>query len=380
MASLISVYEPKVQPKRYDAFGGDILNDYLRIFKIECLLEMMDVWLDQLQAIPIITKNLRIPLVTHVTVNSSPLSPFLSRFLAQSDYIVCPSRFVYNEVTSVFARDIYQIEHGVDTNIFKPLPDGIKQETKRKLKIEDKEFVILTVMRNKSPLQKNFPALFHAWKMLLEEEPILKSKGVLLCLSDPFEVGSTNLVLLRDRAGLRDFVKFVWAKPTGDGSSLELTYEGDSNGICHNANINFSAQEMSKLYNVGDLFALSSFGESFNLPCLESMACGLPQISAAHTTGPELVGEPKTGLLVDVCATIDNPLITSQWIINPLSLGNCMRTLYTDEKLRKECSTNALNFAKTLSWDKIIPKWISLFDKVDSDMMKVDYNKMRLGI
>jgi len=340
----------------------------------------MDVWLDQLAFLTRVTKELRIPLVTHVTVNSSPLSPFLSRFLAESDYIVCPSKFVFNEVTQVFAKDIYQIGHGVDTNVYRPMPE-IKEETKRKLKIEDKEFVLLSVMRNKSPLQKNFPALFHAWKMMLEEEQILKRKGIMLCLSDPFEVGSTNLMLLRDRAGLRDFVKFIWTKPTEDKTSLEMTFEGDPNGFVHNANCNLSSNEMAKLYNVADLFVLSSFGESFNLPSLESMACGIPQVAAKHTTGFELVSEPKTGLLADVSATIDNPLITSQWVINPFSLGNCMKTLYTDEKLRKECGKNALEFAKNFEWkEKIIPKWVKLFDKVDSDMSQTDYNKMRLGI
>jgi glycosyltransferase involved in cell wall biosynthesis len=255
-----------------------------------------------------------------------------------------------------------------------------KDEIKKILKIEDKKFVLLTVMRNKSPLQKNFPALFQAWKSMLLSHPELQKNGVLLCLTDPLEVGSTRLDMLRDRTGLKDFVKFIWAKPTKDYSSIEMTYEGDPNGLWHNANINFSAEEMAKLYNVADLFAVSSYGESFNLPCLESMACGIPQINCNHTTGPELVGIPKAGLLADVIATMTNPLITESWIIDPNSLIKCIDTLYTDEKLRKECGKNALENAKNYSWDKIISEWLNLFKIVESDRMNVDYSKMKLGI
>jgi len=365
---------------RYAPFGNDILENYLRVYKVESLLEIMDVWLDTLQYIPGVVKKLNIPLVTHVTVNSHPLSPFLARFLSESDYVVCPSKFVFNTVREVFGNDVYQISHGVDLNVFKPLSEKTKQKMKEKLKVEDKDFILVSVMRNKSPFQKNFAALFHAWKNMLANAPELQKKGILLCLTDPMEQGSIRLDLLRDRVGLRNFVRFIWTKPTEDLSGIEMTYEGDPEGFPHTANLNFSAEEMAKFYNIGDVHVISSFGESFNLPCLESQACGIPQINCNFSTGVELVGEPKTGLLADATTTITNPLITDQWIVDPESLFKCIHTLYTDEKLRKECSKRALEFASLYSWDKIIPRWIKLFEKVQDDMMKVDYRKQRLGI
>jgi len=365
---------------RYDAFANDIAENYCRAYKVDSFLIGMDVWLDQLQYVTGVTRKLNIPLITHVTVNSYPLSPFLARFLSESNYIVSPSKFAFNTVTEVFRGDVYFIPHGVDLDVYKPLPEEEKKKMKERLRVDDKDFILLSVMRNKSPFQKNFPALFHAWKSVLQNKPELKEKGVLLCLTDPFEAGSINLDLLRNRVGLKDYVKFIWTKPTEDLSGIQMTYEGDPEGFVHNANCNFSAEEMAKLYNIADVHIISSFGESANLPSIESMACGIPQINAKHSTGFELVQEPNTGLLADISANLTNPLISDQWIVDSKSLAKCILTMYEDEGMRKEFSKNALNFAKTRSWKIVIPRWVELFKKVENDMMKVDYKRGRLGI
>lgn len=347
---------------RYDAFGSDMLENIIRAWRINVLLTGMDVWLDNVQYIPPLCKKYNTFLLSHTTVNSYPLSPLLGRFCDQANLLVAPSKFAESTLKEIYPQKTFRIPHGVDTSIYKPLDSGQKEEVRNNLRIGDKEFVLLSVMRNKSPYQKNFPVMFHAWKILIENNPELRTNGVLLCLTDPVEQTGMRLDLLRELTGLKDSVRFVCAKPTRSGDGLEMTYEGDGRGFYHNANYNFSAQEMCRLYNVADAHVVCSYGESFNLPTLESMACGIPQINAEHTTGPELVGEPKTGLLAKVRTELTTPLITDSWIVDPESLADCMERIYQSDTLREKFSKNALNFAKNYEWSKIHKKWQKLVD------------------
>jgi glycosyltransferase involved in cell wall biosynthesis len=350
---------------RYDAWMNDILPDYLRIYHINCLITILDIWLDQTMYIGPLVKQMNIPWVAHVTCNSYPLSVFLTRNCSQANLLVAPSKFVEKTLKEVFPQNTFYIPHGVDTSIFKPLPEEEKKKMKEKLRIEDKSFVLLTVMRNKSPYQKDYPTLFRAWKALLETHEELKKEGILLCLTDYLEPTGLRIDILRERAGLKDNVRFIWFKPTEDFSSIEATFEGDPRGALHTANLNFPHEEMAKIYNIADAYVQSSFGESFGLPILESMSCGIPQINAEQTTGIELVSEPKTGLCAKIKAELTTPLISDQWLIDAQSLAECMEKIYLSDKLRKEFSKNALKFSKNFDWSKIIPKWQTLVESVE---------------
>lgn len=347
---------------RYDAWASDILPDYLRVYKIDCFLSIFDIWLGQTNYIGALTKRLGILWIAHVTANSYPLSPFLATPCSQANILIAPSKFVYNTLREGLSGSIFYIPHGVDLNIYKPLPAEEKQKMKEKLRVEDKEFIVVSVMRNKG-MQKDFPTLFHAWKLLLEKIPKLKEKGILLCLTDPLEPDGIRIELLRQRIGLNN-MRFIFAKPKEDGT-LEMTYEGDPEGFLHTANLNFSPDEMAKLYNIADCHVISSLGESFNLPTLEAMACGISVIAGNHTTGFELVGESKAGMLANIRTTVTTPLISDIFYIDSNSLMECMKKIYEDGAFKKECSKNALEFVKKYSWDLITKKWVNFFNAVE---------------
>jgi len=341
----------------------------------------MDVWIDQVQFIPDVTKNFRIPLVAHITVNCTPVSPLLIRFMQRCDYLVAPSKFVYDEIRKAgLSGDIYYIPHGVDLNTYKPLPKDSIDEMKKRLGVENKDFIAITVMRNKGQLQKNYPKLFEAWRMFVEQDPKIREKSILLCLTDPLEQGAVRLDALRDRYGIRDCCRFVWAKIDEETAKVKMTQEGDINGMVHCANYNFDAEEMAKFYNICDVYIQATHGESFGLPILDSMACGKPQIMIDFSTGRELVGDPKTGILVPIKMMLATPVLSDIAFIESDDLMKAINTIYSDDKLRKECGLNALKFAKDYSWDKIIPMWDKLFRKVEEDLLNTNYNKGILGV
>ena len=153
-------------------------------------------------------------------------------------------------------------------------------------------------------------------------------------------------------------------------------------------NVGTPPEEMVKLYNVADCYVSASMGESFGLPALEAMSCGTPCIIPNHTTGPELVGEPKTGLLIELLKMKNGqefgwtgPTISDKWLIDPFDMADKMTKIYKDKKLREKFSKNAVEFAQGFDWEKyIIPKWVDFFNYVESYIEPVNYEEKKLGL
>lgn len=343
---------------RFDLFGADVLLDYIRAYDVNATITILDIWLPQTQYL----RNIRniSHWIAHITINTEPAPEPLLDNCSYAHALVAPSRFV-ESMLSMFSN-VYYIPHGVDTSIFKP-NKSIKYNVRKQLGIEDKEFVALSVMRNKGYM-KNFPCLFRAWKIFLENNEKAKRDAVLLVLSDPFEPEGVRLDILRSRLGMDDYIKFICFKPTENG--ITYTYEGDSKGIYHCPNMNFSRETMSELYNAADIHIVSSSGESFNLPTLEAMACGIPVIMGKNTTGEELVMDDiQTGLLADIAYEEFNPLLTRYKLVDYNSLAKCIEVMYKDKEFRKMCSNNAVKKARRYDWSFILPKWKSLVEAVE---------------
>jgi len=361
---------------RYDGWGSDILEDLFKMYNVDVLITLMDIWLPNTYYIPQACRNKGVFWICHVTINSYPLTPFIGQQISQADVIVAPSKFCQKTVQDAGFRAEY-IPHGVDLSIFKPLGEDVKKEMKKKLKIEDKDFVLLSVMRNKG-LQKNYPALFQAWRMVLQNNPELQQKGILLVLADPLEPDGLRIDLVRQQLGMQQWIKLINMRIGKEG--LEPTTEDDPEGTLHNANYVFNAETMAKIYNIADIHVTSSYGESFNLPTLESMACGVPQIANSFSTGPELIGEPRTGLLADIQAFSTVPLLTDIAHVSVPSLAEKIILMYKNKEQREKMGKTAEAFAKGYSWDIICDRWVELMKKVEESLLVTDYAKGRLGI
>ena len=361
---------------RYDSFGSDMMENYVRMYKIDAIITGWDVWLPQAQYIPQVTQKYNIPWICHTTINSSPLSPNLYTPFSYAQYLVAPSKYNVDELVNVGFNNVTYVPHGVDLSIYS------KKKIKKASYIEGNrpETVFLSVMRNKG-YQKNYPALFYAYKTFIENVPEAKEKTRLYILSDPIEPDAMPLDTIRSRIGMQNNIRFIWAKPkSGEDCTIVPTFEGDPEGCIHNANMNFSSEEMAKIYNGADIHVISSAGESFGLPTLESMACGLPQIFPNNSTGPELVGKPKTGFLADIKYQSTTPLSSDTHLVDIMSLAKCMHKLYSDKVVRADCSKNALKHAENYEINKVVKMWSDLVKKVEEDEKKLDYGRNKLGV
>jgi glycosyltransferase involved in cell wall biosynthesis len=92
--------------------------------------------------------------------------------------------------------------------------------------------------------------------------------------------------------------------------------------------------EMPLLYNCSTIFLYPSLRESFGLPVLEAMACGVPVITSNTSAMPEIAG---------AAAILINPLDQSM-------IAESIGRLLNDSVLRASCKLKGLARASHFSW------------------------------
>jgi UDP-glucose:(heptosyl)LPS alpha-1,3-glucosyltransferase len=96
--------------------------------------------------------------------------------------------------------------------------------------------------------------------------------------------------------------------------------------------------DIRNIYAVADMLVAPSLEDSFNLPALEAMSCGVPVIVSARAgISAWLTDERDTLLLRDP--------------ENPVELAKAIHRLATDPAIRKAIAANGLETAKQFSWD-----------------------------
>lgn len=92
--------------------------------------------------------------------------------------------------------------------------------------------------------------------------------------------------------------------------------------------------EMPLLYNCSSLFIYPSLRESFGMPVLEAMACGVPVITSNVSAIPEIAGD--AALLTDPAS--------------PASISEAIQQILSDNALREEYVAKGLVRASHFSW------------------------------
>ena len=88
-------------PICFDAWCGDFLHHYLRAYKTQILITILDVWLEQTRFIQNAVNLNRCKWLCHVTINTDPISNFLVEKIINADRIIAPSIFNYNMLSHV---------------------------------------------------------------------------------------------------------------------------------------------------------------------------------------------------------------------------------------------------------------------------------------
>ena len=105
------------------------------------------------------------------------------------------------------------------------------------------------------------------------------------------------------------------------------------------------------LYNLASLFVYPSFYEGFGFPPLEAMACGLPVVTSACSSLPEIAG--SASLLIDP--------------YNISDIAAAIENILTDEKLKDSLIEKGIERAAEFNWKKTATRYLEVFGKLRAE-------------
>ncbi len=111
--------------------------------------------------------------------------------------------------------------------------------------------------------------------------------------------------------------------------------------------------DLPAIINQCTIFLYPSLRESFGIPILEGMACGVPVITSNTSSMPEVAGE-DTALMVDP--------------FNPSEITSAMRTLVEDKILVQVLSEKGIKRAKHFSWETMAKNVLELYEDVNIEL------------
>mgnify|MGYP001626247441 CR=1 FL=1 len=134
------------------------------------------------------------------------------------------------------------------------------------------------------------------------------------------------------------------------------------------------AQYLNDLYNISDIYVSASRGEGFGIPIVEAMATQKPAVLPDNSAHIEHIkdddGRETKGWLAK-CDNESEVLWTESLqdypIIDPLDFAMKLYKAYVDWKENnakeiKEKGKNALEYARSLDKEKILPEWKKLIE------------------
>jgi glycosyltransferase involved in cell wall biosynthesis len=108
--------------------------------------------------------------------------------------------------------------------------------------------------------------------------------------------------------------------------------------------------QMPLMYNAATLFLYPSLRESFGLPILEAMACGVPVLTSTTSSMPEVAGD---------AALLVNPF-------NYKEISGGIVGLMQEEGLRACLKERGLQRAKLFTWRASAEKLLSIYESFSS--------------
>ena len=221
--------------------------------------------------------------------------------------IVCPSQWLAEQIKKSYLNK-YQIKvipNGINTEIFRPKD---KINGKKELGISSGKKIILTIAADLKDERKGIKYFFNSLKKLDTKNYLVLTVGKKIdkLTNFPFEIRQFGYISNQDR--------------------------------------------LVDIYNIADIFCITSLDENFPITVLESMACGTPVVGF------------KTGGIIeqvtDNCGILVEPKNTEQ-------LAEAMEKLLKDEERRKKFGLNCRKrVLENYSIEKFKEQYISLYKNV----------------
>lgn len=223
--------------------------------------------------------------------------------------IVPPSRWLAERVQKSYLKEfqIMVIPNGIDTDIFKP-------KNKR-------------VVREKYCIPNDKKIVLYAAADLKD-----KRKGVEYFLDSLKYINTKDCMVL------------TLGKETTDRRLQDTGIEIKQMGFFQSEN------KISDIYNIADVYCITSLDDNFPTTVLEAMACGIPVVGFRVGGIPEQV--------TDDCGIMVEPKDTK-------SLGRALNELLKNDELRNELGKNCRQrVLENYTIDKFVDSYINIYNEV----------------
>lgn len=253
---------------------------------------------------------------------------------------IAMAKFGQQQAQKMYNIPALYMPHHVDTNNFFPLSDEEKAIARKRWGFTNK-FVVGTVARNQG--RKMLDRTIKGFAEFCKDKP----DAILFMHTDPTDAASVfDLNQLVLRHNLQNRVIFTGMK----------YYKG------------FDYKDLNELYNLMDVFLLSTSGEGFGIPIIEAMACGVPVVATDYTTTPELVIDHNAGFGVKVAAEITGSWNVERAVMDIDDCNKKLTKLYNQPKTRKKMGNNGLKAVKKhYSHDVVMKQWEKIFEEMTND-------------
>lgn len=124
----------------------------------------------------------------------------------------------------------------------------------------------------------------------------------------------------------------------------------DERGLQDVVKLNGPTKNIGKEYAKSSMIVMSSHYEGFPMVMIEAMACGLPAVCFDFKCGPR-----------DIIVEGENGLVVPDGDIE--GLAEAMVRLMRNDELRKKMGENAKKVVETFSEEKVMNKWIELYEE-----------------
>ena len=348
--------------------GSDNLSRHITEQKIDTVITLINDFDPQFHFVGSSVKGLKQNYIVHATVNLDPLGLNILPNLRNADKIIVPSKFSKAVLEREGFFNVSYIPHGVDTDVFKPLntidrdieySDGARPHLKMARGLPHC-FLFGCVGTNIGG-QKNFLGAIDAYRIFLEKHPE--------CITN------TRLLIHTDIKNYNGVDLDTFCQRLGDPVNKNIVFTSD-----FNLGYQYGPEDMALFYNTIDVLIVPSMNESFCMPILESMACGVPVIGAWHSAIEEHLEDSQAGWLVASKAKSTTLDLGQSWLINEEELANTMFESMTNKDDYAKKSKNGIAYAtqKCFQWDSVCEQWFKILKEVLEP--KLNYRGGDLGL
>ncbi len=320
----------KVYPA-IDANIGGARNGMSRIrsvvdsYKPDVIVIHDDSWNVGLMIDNTVSQNITTPTVGYIAVDSENVRSDHAIQMRNLKHAICHTNFGVTQIVKAgYTGPTSVMPHGVDNVIYQPY-DRTEARSGIPIKDFDPEKAFIWGFIGMNQPRKRLDLAMAYWMAWWESED--RPNNAYLYMHT-LQHGAWDLRQLKEYLGI----------PKG------RMFETEGGQILKD-------NEMPSLYSAFDAMISTSEGESFGIPTLESMACGIPNIQVDCGGARSWAGDAVYWVKPSQYVFTANPTNTKRWIASEENFVQAMHDMYSSKEMRDEYTKRGLARAAELNWD-----------------------------